>query len=55
VSTESGYSQYHERLRTKAQARAAVFECIEVFSNHQRLHAAPGSLSPERFEAAGNG
>ena len=42
---------YHERFATKAQARAAVFEYIEVFYNRKRLHAALDYLSPEAFEA----
>lgn len=42
---------YHERFETKAQARAAVFEYIEMFYNHTRLHAALEYLSPEQFEA----
>lgn len=42
---------YHERFATKAQARAAVFEYIEMFYNRQRLHAALDYLSPEAFEA----
>ncbi len=46
---------YHERFRTKAQARAAVFEYIEVFYNRKRLHAALGYRSPEQFEAAEHG
>jgi transposase InsO family protein len=35
-----------------AQARAAVFEYIEVFYNRVRRHSALGYVSPERFEAA---
>ena len=32
----------HEaQFRTRAEARAAVFEYIEVFYNRQRLHSAP--------------
>jgi len=42
---------YHERFATKAQARAAVFEYIEMFYNRRRLHAALDYLSPEAFEA----
>lgn len=41
---------YHERFATKAQARAAVFEYIEMFYNRTRLHAALDYLSPEQFE-----
>lgn len=42
---------YHEHFATKAEARAAVFEYIEMFYNRQRLHAALDYLSPEQFEA----
>ena len=42
---------YHEHFATKAQARAAVFEYIEMFYNRKRLHAALDYLSPEAFEA----
>lgn len=41
---------YHEHFSTKAQARAAVFEYIEMFYNRKRLHAALDYLSPEAFE-----
>ena len=42
---------YHQQFATKAQARAAVFEYIEMFYNRKRLHAALDYLSPEAFEA----
>lgn len=42
---------YHARYATKAQARAAVFEYIEVWYNRKRRHAALGYVSPEEFEA----
>jgi len=41
----------HEHYRTRAQARASVFEFIEVFYNRQRLHSTLGYLSPSEFEA----
>jgi putative transposase len=46
---------YHEHFATKAQARAAIFEYVEVFYNRTRLHAALGYLSPEQFEARQRG
>ncbi len=33
-----------------AEARAAVFEYIEVFYNRIRRHSSLGNLSPEQFE-----
>lgn len=35
---------------TRAQARAAIFEWIEIFYNRERLHSALGYLSPVDFE-----
>jgi transposase InsO family protein len=37
---------------TRAQARAAIFEYIEVFYNRQRIHSSLGYVSPESFEAS---
>jgi transposase InsO family protein len=42
---------HHEHFATKAHARAAVFEYIEMFYNRKRLHASLDYLSPEAFEA----
>lgn len=42
---------YLNRFATREQARAAVFDYIEVFYNRQRLHSSLGYVSPERFEA----
>jgi transposase InsO family protein len=37
-------------FRTKAQARTAIFEFIEVWYNRQRLHSTLGYCSPAEFE-----
>jgi putative transposase len=41
---------YHEHFETRQEARASVFEWIEVFYNRQRMHSAIGYLSPECYE-----
>jgi len=43
---------HQSRYATRDQARAAIFEYIEVFYNRKRLHSSLGYLSPESFEAA---
>lgn len=40
-----------KRYRTIDQAKANLFEWIEVFYNRQRRHSALGHVSPEAFEA----
>jgi transposase InsO family protein len=45
---------YQTKYATRAQARLAIFEFIEVFYNRQRLHSALGYQSPEAFEAGLN-
>lgn len=41
----------HERdYQTREEARAEIFEFIEVFYNRQRLHQTLGYVSPEQFE-----
>ena len=43
----------HEaRFRTRAEAKAAVFEYIEVFYNRQRLHSALGYQTPAEARAS---
>lgn len=39
-----------ERLRTRSQAKAAVFDYIETFYNPVRLHSAIGYEAPNRYE-----
>jgi putative transposase len=44
----------HERYETREQARASVFEYVEVFYNRHRLHSSLGYKSPEQFERSLN-
>jgi transposase InsO family protein len=39
-----------EIFRTRAQARAEIFEYIEVWYNRQRRHSTLGYVSPAEFE-----
>jgi putative transposase len=45
---------HHEHYETREEARASIFEYVEVFYNRQRLHSSLGYLSPEQFEAGLN-
>jgi putative transposase len=38
------------RFATRAEARSAIFEFIEVFYNRQRRHSTIGMVSPAEFE-----
>ena len=42
---------HHRRFRDRDEARAAVFEWIEVFYNRQRIHAALDFVIPSDYEA----
>jgi transposase InsO family protein len=44
----------HERYQTREQARASIFEYVEVFYNRHRLHSSLGYVSPEQFERSLN-
>ena len=41
---------HHQQFDTRDEARAAVFEYIEMFYNRQRLHSSIGYVSPVEFE-----
>ena len=41
---------HHADYHSPAEARAAIFEFIEVFYNRQRRHSTLGYLTPARFE-----
>ena len=40
---------FGQRFRTRKEARAAVFEYIEIFYNRFRLHESNGYLTPEEY------
>ena len=45
---------HHESYATREQARASIFQYIEMFYNRVRLHSSLGYKSPEAFEASLN-
>jgi transposase InsO family protein len=54
-STLKNEQTLHERYHTRAEARAAIFEFIELFYNPVRQHSHLNGLSPMQFERAGTG
>src|SRR4051794_5089601 len=46
---------HQAHFRTRAEARAAVFEYVEVFHNRQRLHSALGYRTPAEARAGMEG
>ena len=46
---------HHVDFRTRAEARAAVFEYVEIFYNRQRLHSALGYRTPAEARAGMEG
>jgi putative transposase len=46
---------HHARFRTRAEAKAAVFEYVEIFYNRQRLHSALGYRTPAEARASMGG
>ena len=41
---------HDERYATREQARASIFEYVEVFYNRVRRHSSLGYVSPAEFE-----
>jgi transposase InsO family protein len=41
---------HHEEYATRAEARASIFEYVEVFYNNQRLHSSLGYVTPAAYE-----
>lgn len=42
---------YHHKFATRAEARTALFDYIEIFYNRTRLHSSLGYMSPITFES----
>ena len=42
----------HERFKTRSQARAAIFDFVELFYHPVRQHSYLNGLSPIQFERA---
>lgn len=40
---------YENHFKTRDEARAAVFEYVEIFYNRQRIHASNGYITPEQY------
>src|SRR5262249_51823720 len=41
---------HHEQYTTRDQARASIFEYVEVFYNSKRLHSSLGYVTPAEYE-----
>ena len=41
---------YQRRFATRAEAREAIFDFIEVFYNRERRHSSLGYVSPVEYE-----
>ncbi len=53
VATLKRESIHRQSWPTRAAARSAIFEYIEVYYNRSRLHSSLGYLTPEQFEKGG--
>lgn len=45
-----GELMHHEKYATRAEAKASLFEDVEVFDNRERRHSALGYVAPAQFE-----
>ena len=45
---------HHERYATRAEARASLFEYVEVFYNRVRRHSTLGYVAPAEYERTHN-
>ena len=45
---------HHERYATRDEARASIFEYVEVFYNRVRRHSTLGYVSPDEYERTHN-
>ena len=45
---------HHEKYTSREDAKASIFEYVEVFYNRIRRHSSLGFLSPEEFERTHN-
>jgi putative transposase len=41
---------HHYRYKTRTEAKASIFEYIEIFYNRQRRHSQLGYLAPAEYE-----
>lgn len=41
---------YHEKYKTRDQARKSIFKYIEIFYNRYRIHSSIGGVSSYQFE-----
>ena len=41
---------HHQRYATRGEARASLFEYVEVFNNRERLHSTLDYVSPAEYE-----
>ena len=43
---------HHEDYETREEAKTSLFEYVEVFYNHKRIHSSLGYLTPSDYEQA---